>query len=161
MFKYLLSKTLKLITVQEHQGWISDLCAKAITSFQICLISKPLDTRFIEQSELLCFLFAYNAKHLSRYERESWAVQITSTVGANLRILQRRKEGAKFHVVVQTLCDAGTRFGFHRNAIRYALRDMRNEALKQSSLNVDEYMEGIESAHVINNLGVPIWSHSL
>ena len=109
-------------------------------------------TECMNRLELCCKLMAHEVKDLALLEKQSWAVRLTEYGDL---VLDFSRGGTKFMHVVQALCDGGTSANLHPVCIKHALKDMK-DMLPDNGLAC-ELHEGIESAHVIHNLGTPLF----
>lgn len=151
LFRYFLVETYNMHHTSNDHGWLTALVNTLVIDVMHELKSVPIvTTECIKRLELCCKLMAHEVKDLALIDKESWAVRLTAQSN---HILNFCRGGTKFLHVVQALCDGGNAAILHPVCIKHALKQMTQ--VKNIS---SELKEAVESAHVINNLGTPLFN---
>lgn len=150
LFRYFLIETYNMHRTSKDCGWLSTLVDFFLRDIMLELKSFVIvNSECINRMELCCKLMAYEVADFAWIDKQSWAVRLTSQ---SRRILKYSRGGTKFLHVAQAICDGGLAANLPTVCIKYALKHMVESEGVTSDLK-----DGVESAHVINNLGKPLF----
>jgi hypothetical protein len=149
--RYFLTETYKMNCGRTEYLWLNDMIStmvnNVLTEFEVVDV---VSSECIRRLELCSKMMAYEVRDLARPEKELWAFRFTANTS---RVLNFPRGGTKFLHIAQALCDGGLAANLSVGVIKSALKCM-----VQRKGVTPELKDAIISAHVINNLGIPLFN---